>query len=116
VVPVDSNLPLPHLEETHRDQTRNLLLTADGLAVVAQLSGLFLWAAIGWTATNNAVWILPFSLLLTSFGWWENYVDKDSPFGINQQPYHFPSKCLSITIHFILFQLSSNIWEASRRT
>lgn len=87
--------------EKHSDRTRHLLLTADGLAVVAQLSGLFLWAAIGWTATNNAVWILPFSLLLTSFGWWENYVDSDSPFGINEQPYHFPSKCLSITIHFI---------------
>ncbi|KAK4004959.1 hypothetical protein OUZ56_006685 [Daphnia magna] len=62
------------------EQTRPYLLTADGLAILAQLSGLFLWAALNWTATNNVVWILPFSLLFTSFGWWENYVDKDSPF------------------------------------
>lgn len=63
------------------ERTLPYLLTADCLAILAQLSGLFLWAALNWSATNNVVWILPFSLLFTSFGWWENYVDKESPFG-----------------------------------
>ena len=70
-------------DNTSESKRKNLpyLLTADGLAIVAQLSGLFLWAALNWSATNNVVWILPISLLFTSFGWWENYVDKESPFG-----------------------------------
>lgn len=62
---------------------RYLKLTLDMLAICAQLSGLLLWAALGWTTSNwNAVvWILPFSLLLGSFGWWENYVERTSPIG-----------------------------------
>ena len=61
---------------------RPYLLTADSLALLAQLSGLFLWAALEWSTSNsNLVWILPFSLLFVSVGWWENYVDKSSPYG-----------------------------------
>lgn len=63
---------------------RPYLLAADTLALLAQLSGLFLWAALQWSVSySNLVWILPFSLLFVSVGWWENYVDKSSPFGIS---------------------------------
>lgn len=70
---------------------RPYLLTADVLAVLAQFSGLFLWAALQWSTSNsNLVWILPISLFMTSFGWWENYVDRDSPYGIIIiSTYHF---------------------------
>ncbi len=61
---------------------RRFLLTADALAILGQLSGLFLWAGLNWdTSYHNLVWILPIALFFTSFGWWENYVDSDSPFG-----------------------------------
>lgn len=61
---------------------RPFLLTADALAILAQLSGLFLWAVLSWETTyENLVWIVPASLFLTSFGWWENYVDQNSKFG-----------------------------------
>ena len=61
---------------------RPYLLTADSFAILGQLSGLFLWAGLNVSnpAYYNLVWILPISLFLTSFGWWENYVDKTSPF------------------------------------
>lgn len=61
---------------------RPYFLTADILAVLAQFSGLFLWAALSWsTSYHNLVWILPISLFFVSFGWWENYVDSKSQFG-----------------------------------
>ena len=57
----------------------------DILAILAQLSGCFLWAIPELTKSNwNQIWLLPTALILTSFGWWENYVDKHSPFGIKE--------------------------------
>ena len=61
---------------------RYFKLTADVLAIAAQLSGLILWAALGWVTSNwNLAWALPVSLFLTSIGWWENYCDRTSPVG-----------------------------------
>lgn len=57
-------------------------LIADGLAVLAQFSGLFLWAGLNWVTSNsNLMWVLPLSLFLASCGWWENYVHRASPIG-----------------------------------
>ena len=65
---------------------RYLTVFLDVLAIAAQLSGLFLWAineySIRGFNLSYSVWILPFALLLTSVGWWENYVDIASPFGM----------------------------------
>jgi len=71
------------LSRNQSTSQRYLKLTLDTLAILAQLSGLILWAALDWTTSNwNVVWILPFALLFGSFGWWENYVERTSPIGI----------------------------------
>ena len=63
-----------------------LKILADFLAILFQLTGCFVWAVLTWTqnpddSMRTLIWILPAALILTSLGWWENYVDKKSPFG-----------------------------------
>lgn len=61
---------------------RYWLLAADIFAILSQLSGLFVWAGLQWgKGRYELIWVLPVSLFLVSFGWWENYVDKSSSFG-----------------------------------
>ena len=54
------------------------------MAILAQLSGcfhlLFIWNPVNQSGQHQAMnWALPLSLIFISFGWWENYVDKDAP-------------------------------------
>nr|AUS84047.1 chitin synthase-1 [Tetranychus cinnabarinus] len=51
----------------------------DLLSVGAQLSGLMLWSVAESTDNPVAIYI-PITSLLISIGWWENYIDKKSPF------------------------------------
>jgi chitin synthase len=70
------------LSRNSKESKRFAKSIVDILAIVAQLSGCFLWVIPELNKTNwQHVWMLPTSLILTSFGWWENYVDKHSPIG-----------------------------------
>jgi len=53
----------------------------DTLAIVFQVSGLFMWPLL--IETNGRGWMLPVSAILISCGWWENFVDSSSPYGIS---------------------------------
>lgn len=54
----------------------------DMVAIVFQLSALFVWPLIEPHKSYNNHWILPVSAILISFGWWENFVDESSPFQV----------------------------------
>lgn len=47
----------------------------DVLALVAQLSGLVVWPLVDRNKLHYATWAIPAGVFLTSFGWWENYLD-----------------------------------------
>ena len=70
------------LSRNSKESKRLGKIVVDILAILAQLSGCLLWAIPELTKSNwNQIWLLPLSVILTSFGWWENYVDKHSPVG-----------------------------------
>ncbi|CAG0919439.1 unnamed protein product [Notodromas monacha] len=70
-----------------KDQKRGMgtitKISIDVLAIVAQATGFVVWP---WVENNRTgadpakVWIVPIAVMLTSFGWWENYVNKKSTF------------------------------------
>lgn len=61
-----------------------LKCSIDLLAVIFQASGLMVWPIL---SSMPRPWLLPLSGILISCGWWENYVDSDSPFGkMSQYP------------------------------
>lgn len=56
----------------------------DILTFIAQLSALVAWpivSAVRDNQTSDLTWAIPLSLLLISFGWWENYVDQNTKLG-----------------------------------
>ncbi|XP_059350344.1 chitin synthase chs-2-like isoform X1 [Daphnia carinata] len=70
------------LSRNSKESKRFAKSIVDIFAIMAQISGCFLWVIPELNKTNwHHVWMLPASLILTSFGWWENYVDKHSPIG-----------------------------------
>ena len=71
------------LSRNNKESKRFAKVIVDLFAILAQLSGCFLWVALEMTKAkpSRTVWLMPVALILTSFGWWENYVDKHSPVG-----------------------------------
>ena len=69
------------LSRSNKESKRFAKVLVDIFAILAQLSGCFLWLALEMTKPhpNESFWMIPVALALTSFGWWENYVDKHSP-------------------------------------
>lgn len=60
-----------------------LQCTLDVIAILFQVSGLFLWPLFS-AETSPRPWLQPLSAFLISCGWWENYVDVNSPFGLSK--------------------------------
>jgi chitin synthase len=58
-----------------------LRIVIDIVALAAQISGFVVWPLIE-GGRQPALWFIPLALLLTSFGWWENFVSKKSALGI----------------------------------
>ena len=54
----------------------------DLLALACQLTGFVVWPIVefGKNPDSWRIWLIPPAILFTSFGWWENYVDKNSKF------------------------------------
>ena len=63
----------------------NCLLLVDLLAVLSQVSGAVVWCVLQYLDTEHQLdmqhpypWSLPVAVILTSFGWWENFTEEDS--------------------------------------
>lgn len=48
----------------------------DALSIIAQATSLVAWPLI---AGDWSLFTVPLSIVLISFGWWENYLSEDSP-------------------------------------
>ncbi|XP_018021745.1 chitin synthase chs-2 [Hyalella azteca] len=56
-------------------------ILVDILALICQVSSFFVWPILEMQkegANLTHIWTIPFAVFLTSFGWWENYVDNKS--------------------------------------
>ncbi|XP_053696809.1 chitin synthase chs-2 [Sabethes cyaneus] len=63
---------------TNKEGKRAVKTIVDLAAIAAQITGFVVWPLL----ENRAVlWLIPITALLTSCGWWENYVSAQSPFG-----------------------------------
>ncbi|EFX80551.1 hypothetical protein DAPPUDRAFT_51536 [Daphnia pulex] len=65
-----------------REPTKPIMRLMDALSFLTQLSGCLHWIFIRHSLGSNSQmidWILPVSLILISFGWWENHVYRDAP-------------------------------------
>ncbi|XP_068231758.1 chitin synthase chs-2-like isoform X2 [Palaemon carinicauda] len=72
------------LSRTKKESHVALKVIMDLVALACQLTGFFVWPIVEYNKNpdNYTVWIIPFAIFLTSFGWWENYVDRHSKFSI----------------------------------
>ncbi|KAF0297192.1 Chitin synthase chs-2 [Amphibalanus amphitrite] len=65
-----------HPEEPHRV----LKLSMDAVALLLQVTGCIVWPVIEAGRGNyTAAWAIPSALVLTSVGWWENFVTEKRP-------------------------------------
>lgn len=60
------------------EEKRALRTLLDFFCLCAQAMGFFVWPFL---VESEHAWSVPVSCLLVSCRWWENYVDKRSPFG-----------------------------------
>ena len=78
LVPVTFKM-LKDLGRRDRPKIRLMMVVLDGLALVIQIMGLLVWpVATSNSIDKNFIWSFVLGLVLTSFGWWESYVDEQS--------------------------------------
>ncbi|XP_071550893.1 chitin synthase chs-2 isoform X4 [Panulirus ornatus] len=72
------------LSRTRKESRVALKVMMDLLALACQLTGFVVWPIVEYGKDPNGwrIWLIPLAILLTSFGWWENYVDKHSKFSL----------------------------------
>ncbi|XP_062565710.1 chitin synthase chs-2 isoform X3 [Armigeres subalbatus] len=63
---------------TNKEGKRAVKSIVDLAAIAAQITGFVVWPLL---ENRPVLWLIPVSALLTSCGWWENYVSPQSPFG-----------------------------------
>lgn len=70
------------LSRTRKESHVALKVLMDLLALACQLTGFVVWPIVEYGKNPDSwrIWLIPPAILLTSFGWWENYVDKHSKF------------------------------------
>ncbi|CAL4108316.1 unnamed protein product, partial [Meganyctiphanes norvegica] len=66
------------LSRTKKDDRMALKILVDLVALAAQLTGFVVWPIVEYKSGSKSgnIWVIPIAIFLTSFGWWENYVDK----------------------------------------
>ena len=69
---------LKDLGRRDKPKTRLAMVILDGLAVLVQIIGLFIWPLETTNDSSNFVWSFIVGLIMTSFGWWESFVDEHS--------------------------------------
>jgi chitin synthase len=68
------------LSRSNKESKRFAKVIVDILAIAAQATGLVVWPLLE-GQQRPGVWLVPAAALLTSVGWWENYVSRQSPIG-----------------------------------
>ncbi|XP_045459045.1 chitin synthase chs-2 isoform X1 [Melitaea cinxia] len=67
------------LSRNSRDSKRFVKVIVDMAAIVAQITGFIVWPLL---ENKPVLWLIPVAALCISLGWWENYVNRQSPIGI----------------------------------
>ena len=70
------------MSRNNKESRRLLKVIADLVAIGAQATGFFIWPIVEFGRGHTKTWTVPVAVLLISFGWWENYVDRRSPIGL----------------------------------
>ena len=70
------------LSRNSRESKRFLKTLIDVVAIGCQATGFIIWPIVEFGRGNSKAWTIPVAVFLTSFGWWENYVDRRSPWGV----------------------------------
>ena len=92
-----------------------LKINLDIFALVTQLSGAFVWPILQWVMKSESdyefhhSWSLPLGMILTSFGWWENFVSKPSSNPILDWMATVRTNMIQGTRYFIYLWIS--IWK-----
>ena len=66
------------LSRNNKESGRLLKSLIDVVAIACQVSGFFIWPIVENGRGNRKSWTVAVAILLISFGWWENYVDRRS--------------------------------------
>lgn len=71
------------LSRSSKESKLYVKLLLDFVSVICQASGFFVWPVIihNRDPNNWIIFVIPISVFLTSMGWWENFVDKNSKIG-----------------------------------
>ena len=56
----------------------NWCVIFDGLAIILQIFALVLWPLVSSQSAPTYTWAFVTGLVMTSFGWWETFVDEHS--------------------------------------
>ena len=56
----------------------NWIVIFDGLAIILQISALTIWPLVSSQPAATYTWAFMTGLVMTSFGWWETFVDEHS--------------------------------------
>lgn len=64
------------LSRNNKETQRFIKVIIDLLAIAAQATGFVVWAIV---EQKPHLWVIPLSIVLTSLGWWENYISRHSP-------------------------------------
>ena len=66
------------LSRTAKEGRRAVKALFDLAAIACQVTGFVVWPLL---ENRPSLWVIPFAALMTSCGWWENYVCIHSPIG-----------------------------------
>ena len=66
------------LSRNNKESGRLVRSLIDIVAIACQVSGFFIWPIVESGRGNKKAWTTAVAILLISFGWWENYVDRRS--------------------------------------
>ncbi|XP_075147009.1 hyaluronan synthase-like protein kkv isoform X1 [Haematobia irritans] len=67
------------MSRTSKEGKRFAKMLIDLVALAAQVTGFVVWPLL---ENRKELWVIPVACLMISCGWWENYVDSQSSFGI----------------------------------
>uniref|UniRef100_T1PGZ3 chitin synthase n=1 Tax=Musca domestica TaxID=7370 RepID=T1PGZ3_MUSDO len=67
------------MSRTSKEGKRFAKMLVDLVALAAQVTGFVIWPLL---ENRKELWVIPVACLMISCGWWENYVDPQSSFGI----------------------------------
>lgn len=93
------------LSRTKKEGRRAVKSLVDIAAIAAQITGFVVWPLL---ENRPVLYVIPIAALMTSCGWWENYVSPQSPFGFVRGLGRIKED-LRYTRYFVYFFMS--IWK-----